>query len=519
MVSGANGVRNMIVVLGDQLSLDLASLKAGDRARDVVVMGEIVEETLYAGHHKKKLVFVLSAMRHFAEELRGDGWRVDYARLDRDRPYASFNAFFADMALRHAPERIAAVEAGEFRVRTIMEGWEALCGIPVDILADDRFVASTKGFAAWAHGRREMRMEHFYRVMRKKTGLLMEDGEPAGGAWNYDKENRRVLPKRRLIPEPIRFSPDAITREVIDLVGGRFAQNFGAIEPFEFATTRRDAEKARDQFLNERLAEFGDYQDAMTTRSRFLYHAVLSLYLNVGLLDPLDLCRRAERAWREKRAPLNAVEGFIRQIIGWREYVRGVYFLSGPDYVARNALTAKRPLPSFFWTAETDMACVRKVVETTRDEAYAHHIQRLMVTGNFALLTGVDPHEVHLWYLAVYVDAFEWVEAPNTIGMSQYADGGVMASKPYAASGAYINRMSDYCGSCPYDWRDKTGPNACPFNALYWDFLARNEPRLRANMRLKLAYATLAQMAPGERGALRQKAADTLGKLDRGERV
>lgn len=519
MVNAGREARAMIVVLGDQLSLNLASLRSADRSRDIVVMGEILDETRYAAHHKKKLVFVLSAMRHFADALRNDGWTVDYAPLDGAFSYASFDAFVAAMTQRHAPSRIVAVEASEFRVRAMMARWTSLTGAPVTILEDDRFVASHAEFADWARGRRELRMENFYRSMRKKTGLLMKAGAPAGGEWNYDKANRKGPPKGGRIPEPIRFAPDAITTNVMDLVRVRFPDNFGALESFGFATTREDAQRALDQFVSERLPLFGDYQDAMTDASRFLYHAVTSAYINVGLLDPLEVCRRAEAEFSAGRAPLNAVEGFIRQIIGWREYVRGVYFLAGPDYVSRNALAARRTLPSFYWTGETDMNCLRSAVEATRDEAYAHHIQRLMVTGNFALLAGVDPHEVHLWYLAVYIDAFEWVEAPNTIGMSQYADGGLLASKPYAASGAYINRMSEHCRSCRYDWRDKTGPNACPFNALYWDFLARNEAMLGGNARLNYAYATLAGMDPDHRAALRNKAAETLDRVERGQRI
>lgn len=509
----------MVVVLGDQLSLDLSSLRAADQARDLVVMAEIVVETLYAAHHKKKLAFVLSAMRHFAEELRGEGWRVEFETLDRDRPYQSFDEFVADKARRHNPARIVATEAGEFRVRAMMEGWERLVGVPTTILDDDRFLTTPRAFAAFAAGVRGLRLENFYRMMRARTGLLMEGDHPVGGRWNYDAENRRRPPRGADLPAPPRFAPDAITEEVLHLVRTRFERNFGRLEPFRLATTRKDAEAARDDFFAHRLAAFGDHQDAMLAGENFLYHAVLSPYLNIGLLDPLDLCRRAEAAFHEGRAPLNAVEGFVRQIIGWREYVRGVYFLGGPDYPRRNGLGATRALPWFYWSAETYMFCVRTVVEETRDEAYAHHIQRLMITGNFALLAGVDPYEVHQWYLAVYADAYEWVEASNTVGMSQYADGGVMASKPYAASAAYINRMSDYCGRCRYDWRQKTGPDACPFNALYWDFLARNEGRLAGNRRLAGPFATLARMAPAAREALRAKAAETLAALDAGGRV
>ena len=510
--------RRLIVVLGDQLSPDIASLKRGDPGRDIVVMGEIVEETTYVRHHKKKIAFILSAMRRFAAELGAAGWTVDYARLDGPRAFARFRDRVADALARHGAEEIIVVEPGEWRLKREIEGWAGAFGVPVAMLEDDRFLCGHAEFARWAEGRKQLRMEYFYREMRRKTGLLMDGDAPAGGQWNYDAENRKALAADLFMPTPPRFAPDATTQGVLALVAARFGDHFGDLEPFWFATSRRDAETARDHFMTQCLPRFGDYQDAMSARDRFLYHSVLSLYLNVGLLDPLDLCRRAEAAYRNGTAPLNAVEGFIRQIIGWREYVRGVYWREGPDYVLRNELGAARALPDFYWSGETDMACIAAVVSQTREEAYAHHIQRLMVTGTFALLAGIDPHDVHEWYLAVYADAFEWVEAPNVIGMSQHADGGVLASKPYAASGAYINRMSDYCAGCVYDVAKKTERDACPFNALYWDFIARH-PAFAKNPRLAQIYRSFERMSDAQRRALRGRAADLLAALDAGERI
>jgi deoxyribodipyrimidine photolyase-related protein len=322
----------------------------------------------------------------------------------------------------------------------------------------------------------------------------MDGDEPAGGQWNFDASNRKSANAALSFPGPARFEPDAITREVIDLVNHRYRDHFGVAEPFWFAVTPEGAEAAFANFLEATLARFGDYQDAMLSGERFLFHAVIAAYINAGLLDPIDVCKRVERAYRAGTVPINAAEGFIRQIIGWREYVRGIYWLKMPGYAEENALKAERPLPWFYWSGETDMACIATVVRQTRDEAYAHHIQRLMITGNFALLAGIKPAEVHNWYLAVYADAFEWVELPNTIGMSQFADGGLLASKPYASSGNYINKMSDYCKGCAYSVSEKTGENACPFNYLYWDFLARNEARLRRNPRLANAYRTWDRM-------------------------
>ena len=365
-------------------------------------------------------------------------------------------------------------------------------GLPCEIREDDRFFADTKRFSDWAKDRKSLRMEFFYREMRRETDLLMEGDEPAGGQWNFDSENRKRLPKSRQLPQRFGFAPDAITRDVLDLVRSRFAGHFGDLTPFDWAVTRADALRALGDFLTQALPDFGDYQDAMATGEPFVFHSLISPYLNAGLLTPREVCIAAEREYREKRAPLNAVEGFIRQILGWREYVRGVYWLKMPDYADTNALKAVRPLPWLYWSGETDMHCMAEAIGQTRRTAYAHHIQRLMVTGNFALLAGIEPKQIAEWYLAVYADAYEWVELPNVQGMSQFADGGLLASKPYASSGAYIDRMSDYCKSCVYDVKVKSGPKACPFNYLYWAFLIRNERLLRGNQRMAMPYRTLA---------------------------
>jgi len=503
----------LIVVLGDQLSPDLSSLSAGDPGRDLVLMCEVAEETTYVGHHKQKLVFILSAMRHFAEELRQAGWAVDYVELTDEGNSGSFAGEVARAGRRHEVAGILVTEPGEWRVLADIEGWEAATGLPVEIKQDSRFLCSRADFAAWAMGRKEMRMEHFYRVMRRRTGLLMEGDDPAGGKWNFDADNRKPADRDLFMPRPPRFWPDGVTRAVIDMVADRFSEKFGDLEGFGWAVTRQDAEKARDHFIDHVLQGFGDHQDAMLMGEDFLYHSLLSPYLNTGLLDPLDLCRRAEEQWRAGKAPLNAVEGFIRQIIGWREYVRGVYWLKMPDYADANHLEATRPLPWFYWSGETKMACVAEVVSQTRRNAYAHHIQRLMITGNFALLAGIEPRQVHEWYLAVYADAYEWVELPNTIGMSQFADGGILGSKPYASSGAYIDRMSDYCGTCHFDVKKRTEDDACPFNALYWDFIARNEKKLGTNRRLAFAYTNWAKMDVSTKEALRARARVILDNL------
>ncbi|UWQ49237.1 cryptochrome/photolyase family protein [Leisingera caerulea] len=488
------GERSLILILGDQLSRNIAALKGADPDRDVVLMAEVAEEAGYVQHHKKKIAFLFSAMRHFAKELKEDGWQVHYVRLDDPDNSGSLTGEIDRLRAAHPVARVVVTEPGEYRLKSALQDWAEASDVPLDMLQDSRFLCAHERFGEWAEGRKQLRMEYFYREMRRETGLLMDGDEPEGGKWNFDHENRKPAEDGLTLPEPPQTSPDEITEEVLDLVESQFGDHFGTLRPFWFAVTREDALASLERFAAEALPNFGDYQDAMLEGERFLYHSVLSHYINAGLLEPLEVCRRVERAYYEGDAPLNAAEGFIRQIIGWREYVRGIYWRNMPGYTEQNFLEATRPLPGFYWTADTDMACVAAAVSQTRDEAYAHHIQRLMVTGNFAMLAGIDPHQVHKWYLAVYADAYEWVEAPNVIGMSQYADGGLLGSKPYAASGNYINKMSDHCAGCRYSVTKKTGEDACPFNPLYWDFLVRNRDKLRNNPRLKRAYSTWDRM-------------------------
>ena len=509
-------MKTLIPVLGDQLSLSLSALRDQDRDACVVLMMEVVEETGYVRHHQQKIAYILSAMRHHADALRAAGWTVDYQRLDDADAADSFTGAVAAGIARHASDRIVVTEAGEWRVRAMLESWETLFGLPVEIRADDRFVADHRDFERWAEGRRELTMEYFYRDMRRRTGLLMDGDKPEGGRWNFDKENRKPAERDLLMPRPLAFAPDAITDEVLALVRQRFANHPGRLDGFDWAVTAADAERQADAFFANALPRFGDYEDAMLTGERHLWHSILSPYINSGLLDPLDLCRRAEAEYRAGRAPLNSVEGYVRQIIGWREYMRGIYWREGPGYVERNHLDHHRPLPGWYWTGETDLHCLREAIGQTLDTAHAHHIQRLMVTGNFALLIGADPAAVHRWYLEVYVDAYEWVELPNTLGMSQFGDGGLVGSKPYVSSGAYIDRMSDYCRHCRYDVKQRIGPDACPFNALYWDFIARHEDKLAGNHRMAMPYRTWAKQSAEARDATRAQAAAFLDSLDGG---
>ena len=505
------------LVLGDQCSRGLSALDGIDPARDLVLMAEVRAECTYVRHHKQKIALVLSAMRHFAEELREKGVRVAYSRLDDAANTQSLAGEVARIARAVGAKRIVATHPGEWRVLEDMRGWQDATGLPVEIRDDARFLCTLDRFRAWAGDKKQLRMEFFYREMRRATGLLMQaPDEPAGGAWNFDAENRKPLDAGVVPPKPRRFAPDATTQAVMALVEREFPDHFGTLGAFAWPVTADQARLALADFIAHRLPRFGDFQDAMAEGEPTLFHALIGAALNCGLLDPMETCRAAEAAWRAGHAPLNAVEGFIRQILGWREYVRGIYWLRMPGYRDTNALGATRPLPWFYWSGETPMACLRAAITQTRDLAYAHHIQRLMVTGNFALLAGIDPAAVNDWYMVVYADAYEWVELPNTHGMALHADGGVMASKPYAASGAYINRMSDHCRGCAFDVKKATGKGACPFNYLYWDFMGRHAERFARNPRMAMPLRTLAKMAPDKVAAMQAEARGFLEGLAAG---
>ncbi|MBB3936940.1 cryptochrome/photolyase family protein [Aureimonas phyllosphaerae] len=500
-------------VLGDQLSRNLSSLS--DLAEgDIVLMAEVDDEATYVRHHQRKIAFLFAAMRHFAAELEADGVHVDYLRLDGKRKAASFGEALGDAIARHKASRVVVTEPGEWRVLEMMKGWEAAFGVPVEIRPDDRFLCSHEAFEAFAGDRSSLLMEAFYRGMRERTGYLMgANGKPEGGRWNFDAENRKPLPKRIIVPRRPHFEPDETTQGVLALVARRFGNHFGSLADFDYPVTRSEAKRYLAWFADKALPDFGAYEDAMRQGEPLLFHSHLSALINCGLLDPRECCEAAEAAYRAGTVPLNAAEGFIRQIIGWREFVRGVYWREMPGYGARNALEAARPLPDFFWTADTDMNCLKQSIGETAANAYAHHIQRLMVIGNFCLLAGLDPVEVQEWYLVVYHDAYEWVEMPNVVGMILYADDGVFATKPYAASGNYINKMSNYCGHCRYDVKQRIGEDACPFNYLYWDFIARHRERFEDNPRMSRTVYTLGHMDEAKVEAMRGDAARFLDAL------
>ncbi|MBK8689677.1 MAG: cryptochrome/photolyase family protein [Betaproteobacteria bacterium] len=505
-------LRHLVLVLGDQLDLDAAAFDGFDVARDAVWMAEVAEESTHVWSSKPRTALFLAAMRHFAQALRAAGRPLHYTPLDDHANHGSLPAQLHADIDRLRPARLVMTAPGDWRVLQAIQAVAQARGLPLDIREDRHFYCSVRDFAAHARGRKSLRMEYFYREMRKRHGVLMrgERGdEPEGGQWNYDEDNREPFGADGPgdVPPRAVFEPDALTREVIALVEQRFGAHPGRLDGFAWPVTRDQALVALQRFVTERLPLFGRYQDAMWPGEPWLYHAHLAAALNLKLLNPREVVDAAVAAYRAGAAPLASVEGFVRQILGWREYVRGIYWTRMPGYAELNALDAHEDLPAWYWTGATDMACLRDALAQTLEHGYAHHIQRLMVTGLYALMYGVRPQQVHAWYLAVYVDAVEWVELPNTLGMSQYADGGLLASKPYVATGKYIQRMSPHCEACRYDPLQRTGDTACPFTTLYWDFLMRHETRLAANPRMALQVKNVARLDDAQKQAIRERAA------------
>ena len=497
-------LRNLVIVLGDQLDDNASAFDGFDPALDTIWMAEVAEESTHVGSAKQRIALFLSAMRHFAAQLRGRGWTVHYARLDDAANRGTLAGELLATINALQPEVLVMTAPGDWRVLQALRGVAQATNKPLDIRDDLHFFSTVREFAAHAQGRKQLRLEYWYRELRHKTGILMDGGKPVGGQWNFDADNRESFGAKgpgELPPRSL-FAPDVITREVMALVNTRFSAHPGQLESFGWPVTRAQALDALDAFIQQRLPLFGQYEDAMWSGEAWLYHSHLSSSMNLKLLGAREAVQAAEAAYRSGHAPLAAVEGFIRQILGWREFVRGIYWTQMPDYAELNSLDAQAPLPAFYWSGDTDMACLRDALRQTLTHGYAHHIQRLMVTGLYALLLGVRPQQVHAWYLSVYVDAVEWVELPNTLGMSQFADGGIMATKPYAATGKYIQRMSNHCKGCRFDPAESTGKNACPFTTLYWDFLIRHEARLAKNPRMALQIKNITRLTPEKRALI-----------------
>ena len=489
-------VRNLVIVLGDQLDAESSALQGFDATQDVVWMAEVAEESTHVWSAKQRVAVFLSAMRHFAETLRARGTPLIYTRMDAPGNVGTLPAELGKAITQLQPAALVLTAPGDWRV---LQGLRAVAkqhALALDLRDDTHFFSTVREFAAHAEGRKQLRLEYWYRALRQQHGILMEGKAPVGGQWNFDADNREAFGKAgpQNVPAPTRFAPDTVTQEVLALVNTRFASHPGSLDSFGWPVTRPQALLALQAFIKQRLPLFGQYEDAMWAGEAWLYHSHLSCALNLKLLNPREVVQAAEAAYRTGHAPLAAVEGFIRQILGWREFVRGIYWTQMPDYLERNALDAQAALPPWYWTGQTDMACLKDAITQTLEHGYAHHIQRLMVTGLYALLLGVKPQAVHAWYLSVYVDAVEWVELPNTLGMGQFGDGGLMASKPYVASGKYIQRMSNHCKGCQYDPAQSTGPTACPFTTLYWDFLMRHENLLKKNPRMAMQLKNLARL-------------------------
>ncbi|HEX4880638.1 MAG TPA: cryptochrome/photolyase family protein [Limnobacter sp.] len=504
-----------VLVLGDQLDLSNPALLANPPGSASVLMIESILESKVVWVHKARIAVFLAAMRHFAQVLRQAGYTVHYSCLG-DSGQHSLAEVLAARCEQLGIESLDMAEPGEWRLEQDITAMARQRKLKLRMLEDSHYLCTRSEFAQWAAKYKQLRMEYFYREMRKRTGVLMHGDEPVGGQWNYDADNRCAYPKEgpgHIAPHAV-FKPDELTQGVLDEVTQRFADHPGSLQNFAWPVTRAQALHALDVFVKTRLPNFGQYQDAMWTNTPFGWHSLLSVAINLHLLNPREVIARAEEAHAQGLVDLPSAEGFIRQILGWREFMRGVYWLDMPGMRQANALDAQLDLPAWFWTGKTRMRCMSDSIGQTLDHGYAHHIQRLMVIGNFALLAGLSPQQVEDWFLAVYVDAVEWVELPNVAGMALFANGGRFTSKPYISSGAYIKRMSNYCKSCPYDAAQKTGDKACPFTTLYWGFLDRHEAMLAANPRTGLMAKNIARLKPDERDSLRQQVKLTLKKLD-----
>ena len=492
--------KRIVLLLADQLGSTSPALRNATPGTDVILMAEVAEETTYVRHNRHKIVLLFSAMRHFAQQLRERGFDLIYFTLDEgvDSLLGACQLALAQSSARS----LLVCSPGEFRLKAAMETWQDLLGVEVEICEDTRYLCDGPAFEAWARGRKQLRMEYFYRELRKRYRILMDEDGPTGGRWNFDAENRQGWRGQTAVPERPTVIPDRVTQAVIDLVKERFPDNPGDLDTFRLAVTPEDAEAQFLWFCDNALENFGTFQDALAEESDWLFHSLISMYLNCGLLEPLYLCREVESRFQRGACSLASAEGFIRQILGWREYVRGIYWLHMPAYKHQNHLAAQKALPEFFWTADTELRCLQQALRQSLDLGYAHHIQRLMVIGNFALLAGLDVEAVCDWYLAVYVDAYEWVELPNTLGMALYGDGGIMASKPYAASGKYLQKQGNHCSKCRYSPNKQTGEDACPYNSLYWHFIDRHSERLASNPRMGLILGNWRKRDEGEKRAI-----------------
>lgn len=503
----------LILILGDQLDLQSAALRNFNPQADEVIMIESANEAQYVWSHKAKIAIFLSAMRHFAKSLQDLGYPLTYIK-QASLPIVDV---LKEQILEKGVKHLVCIEPGEYRLKLAIESLVKELGIKIEIHDDEHFYCTRQEFAEWSSNKKELRLEYFYRLMRKKHNILLDtDGNPEGGQWNFDQDNRKPYPKKGpgIIDAPAAFDPDGITQEVLDFVEETYPDHPGSLSQFNWPVTRDQAVQALEYFVEYRLRNFGVYQDAMWTDTPFGWHSILSSALNLKLLNPREVISAVLLAWKKYSLDLATIEGFIRQILGWREFVRGMYFLDMPQMAKDNYYNHQNRLPKWYWTGKTQMACMKDAIGQTLQYGYAHHIQRLMLTGNFALLAEILPQEVCDWYLAIYVDAIEWVELPNTAGMALFANGGRFTSKPYIASGAYIKRMSNYCESCKYKTEVRFGENACPMTTLYWNFLIKHRDQFEVSPRTRLMTANLKRISDADQQEITLHAKKILSQLD-----
>ena len=523
-------LRHLVLILGDQLDAESSAFEGFDPLQDAVLMIEAREESTHVWSSKIRTALFLSAMRHFAQSLEARGWPVIYRKMDVERD-PNLAAGLQAAIESHKPQAVICVEPGDWRVRLALEDTiksialhaDSMPGnaskslkIPLQWRDDTHFLCGLPEFKKWAGKSKTLRMEFFYRTMRQKYKVLMQGDEPVGGQWNLDAENRKSFGKAgpQNVPKPLVYKHSAVTKEVLDLVEKEFADHPGDLSRFNWPVTREEALVALKDFIENRLPHFGPHQDAMWTKLDFGWHSLLSSSLNLKLLNPLEVIHAAEKAYQKRNLDLASVEGFIRQILGWREFMRGVYYTDMPQLALDNFYGHQNALPKWYWTGKTQMNCMKNSIDQTLQNGYSHHIQRLMITGMFGVTAQIKPQALCDWYLAVYVDAIEWVELPNTAGMALFANGGRFTSKPYVASGAYVKRMSNYCQGCKYSPESRTGADACPMTTLYWNFLDAHEKEFSGNPRTALMVKNLQRMSDQERAAVRAKAGEMLGDLD-----
>ena len=508
-------MKTLRLILGDQLNSQHSWYDSKDE-NITYCMFEMRQETDYVKHHIQKVAGFFAAMRNFAEELKANQHQVIYWKLIDESNTQSLTENISSLIDKNNFQKFEYQVPDEYRLDHQLDEFCSKLNIENKVFSTEHFYTERDELATFFKGKKQFLMESFYRNMRKKHQILMVDKQPEGGKWNYDASNRKKWKGETLIPSAKNFDNDV--SEIVTEIEKTGVETIGKINPkyFEYPISRKQALDQLSYFCEHLLVHFGDYQDAMHTDQVFLFHSKISFAMNSKMISPKEIIEATLATYRKRKdnIDISQVEGFIRQIIGWREYMRGMYWMLMPDYKKENFLNNKNKLPDFFWTGKTKMNCLKNAIHNSLDNGYTHHIQRLMITGNFALLTQIDPAEIDAWYLGIYVDAIEWVQLPNTRGMSQFADGGKIATKPYVSSGSYISKMSNYCESCTYKKTKKFGDDACPFNSLYWNFLDEKQEQLSSNFRMKMMYSLLNKMSTEDRNKIKEKANHIIKNLD-----